>query len=72
MVSLGGKIIMNKDITHHLVGPFFVFLFVAQGIRTETFGVPFLDAIIVAIVIYHSVRLFYQFAYERGKSNRDE
>ena len=48
----------TKDYTHHIAGPFFVLLFVTQGIKSETFGVPFLDAIIASLLIYHGVRFF--------------
>jgi len=60
------------DYTHHIAGPFFVFLFATQGIQTETFGVPFLDAIIASLVIYHGVRFFYKYAYERGEKGLDK
>lgn len=61
----------TKDYTHHIVGPFFVLLFVTQGIESETLGVPFLDAIIISLLIYYGVRFLYQWAYERGESGKD-
>ena len=62
----------TTNYTHHIAGPFFVLLFVAQGIESETFGVPFLDAIIVSLVIYHGVRFLYQWTSERGESGAEK